>query len=38
MAKVVDDIEDLWKNESEEKRTEKNVVKIKKKACCGKFL
>lgn len=36
MASInVDDIEDLWKNENEEKRTEKNAVKIKKK-CCGK--
>jgi threonylcarbamoyladenosine tRNA methylthiotransferase CDKAL1 len=33
---IVEDIEDLWKNEVEEKRTEKNVVKIKKKKCCGK--
>lgn len=33
---LVDDIEDLWKNENDEKRTEKNVVKIKKKGCCGK--
>ena len=27
--KIVEDIEDLWKNETEDKRTEKNVVKIK---------
>lgn len=33
---IVEDIEDLWKNEVDEKRTEKNVVKIKKKKCCGK--
>lgn len=31
----VEDIEDLWKNEVDEKRIEKNVVKMKKK-CCGK--
>jgi threonylcarbamoyladenosine tRNA methylthiotransferase CDKAL1 len=33
---IVEDIEDLWKTEIDEKRTEKNVVKIKKKNCCGK--
>lgn len=33
---IVDDIEDLAKNDENEKRTEKNVVKIKKKKCCGK--
>jgi threonylcarbamoyladenosine tRNA methylthiotransferase CDKAL1 len=35
-SNIVEDIEDLWKNELDEKRTEKNVVKIKKKKCCGK--
>ncbi len=33
---LVDDIEDLAKNDENEKRTEKNVVKLKKKKCCGK--
>lgn len=33
---IVDDIEDLAKNDENEKRTEKNIVKIKKKKCCGK--
>ena len=34
---TVEDIEDLWKNDIDEKRTEKNVVKINtKKKCCGK--
>lgn len=32
----LDDIEDLGKNDLDEKRTEKNVVKIKQKKCCGK--
>lgn len=35
-AAIIDDIEDLAKNDDTEKRTEKNVVKIKKKKCCGK--
>jgi threonylcarbamoyladenosine tRNA methylthiotransferase CDKAL1 len=33
---IVDDIEDLAKNDENEKRTEKNIVKMKKKKCCGK--
>ena len=36
VANKVEDIEDLWKTETDEKRTEKNVVKIQKKKCCGK--
>ena len=36
MSNIVDDIEDLANVEEQEKRTEKNVVKLKKKKCCGK--
>ncbi len=36
MGIIVDDIEDLAKNDDTEKRTVKNVVKIKKKNCCDK--